>query len=81
MNEKKNYENSFLDLESNTLAGRFIETCERPAFLKNEVRRTNFADRALKGQKSDFGGLKPTVPSAIFLYFSYFSLHQKVRLF
>ena len=52
MNEKKNYENSLLDLESNVPDGRFIETYECPAFLKNEVRSTNFADRTLKGQKS-----------------------------
>lgn len=65
MNEKKNYENSLLDLENSVPDGRFIETC--PAFLKNEVISTNFADRTLKGRKSDFGELKPTVPSATFL--------------
>lgn len=52
MNEIKNDENALLDLETNVPDSKFIQTCECPAFLKNKVRSTNFADRTLKGQKS-----------------------------
>jgi len=45
MDEKKNHENSSLDLKNNVPDGRFTETCECPALLKNEVRSTSFEVR------------------------------------